>query len=119
MSTSENIHAARFKSKAKSLHRSAKAADKTALLRIAPYFDNGSELKLTQAQLVIAREHRCKSWKQLVSKDDWIQCSFCEKWQYELKKLIAGRNAYVCDECVELCSGIMRDQRDKGPAARA
>lgn len=34
-------------------------------------------------------------------------CSFCEKNQYEVKKLIAGPDVLICDECVELCSDII------------
>ncbi len=34
-------------------------------------------------------------------------CSFCEKNQYEIKKLIAGPDVLICDECIELCSDII------------
>ncbi len=119
MSAINKIHVAKFKDKAKSLHRAVKANDATALRRIAPYFDDISEFKLTQAQLVIARELRCSSWRELVSNDDWAQCSFCKKWQYEVKNLVAGPDVYVCDECIEFCSGIIRDNLDDGRHAHA
>ena len=115
MPTGNNIHVTKLKSKAKSLHRAVKARDETALRRIAPYFDDTSEFKLTQAQLVIARELNYSSWRELVSNDDWIQCSFCKKWQYEVKKLIEGPDAYVCDECIEFCHGILQDDINNGP----
>jgi ATP-dependent Clp protease ATP-binding subunit ClpX len=35
-------------------------------------------------------------------------CSFCSKGQHEVKALIAGPNAFICDECVEHCVGIIR-----------
>ncbi len=38
-----------------------------------------------------------------------LYCSFCCKSQHEVKKLIAGTSAYVCDECITLCNDIMKD----------
>ncbi|MCQ2550793.1 MAG: ATP-dependent Clp protease ATP-binding subunit ClpX [Clostridia bacterium] len=38
-----------------------------------------------------------------------LKCSFCGKPQIEVKRLIAGPGVYICDECVELCRGIMMD----------
>src|SRR5262245_22325623 len=38
-------------------------------------------------------------------------CSFCGKEQYEVKRLIAGLAVFICDECVELCSGILAEER--------
>lgn len=45
-------------------------------------------------------------------KDDekLLYCSFCGKSQHEVRKLIAGPSVYVCDECVELCNDIIRDE---------
>lgn len=39
-----------------------------------------------------------------------LHCSFCGKSQNEVKKLIAGPGVYVCDECVELCNDIIREE---------
>lgn len=39
-----------------------------------------------------------------------LYCSFCGKSQDEVKKLIAGPSVYICDECVELCNDILRDE---------
>ena len=39
-------------------------------------------------------------------------CSFCGKSQHEVKKLIAGPSVYVCNECVELCNNIIRQEED-------
>jgi len=46
------------------------------------------------------------------SKDDekLLYCSFCGKSQDEVRKLIAGPSVYVCDECVELCNDIIREE---------
>ncbi len=39
-----------------------------------------------------------------------LYCSFCGKSQHEVKKLIAGPTVYVCDECVELCMDIIKEE---------
>jgi len=45
-----------------------------------------------------------------------LYCSFCGKSQHEVKKLIAGPSVYICDECIDLCNDIVRDEiaGDKG-----
>ena len=43
--------------------------------------------------------------------DDKVRCSFCNKSQDQVKKLIAGPNgAYICDECIEICSEIIEEE---------
>ena len=39
-----------------------------------------------------------------------LYCSFCSKSQHEVRKLIAGPTVFVCDECVELCMDIIREE---------
>jgi ATP-dependent Clp protease ATP-binding subunit ClpX len=39
-----------------------------------------------------------------------LYCSFCGKSQHEVKKLIAGPTVFICDECVELCNDIIREE---------
>jgi len=39
-----------------------------------------------------------------------LHCSFCGKSQHEVRKLIAGPTVFICDECVELCMDIVREQ---------
>lgn len=39
-----------------------------------------------------------------------LYCSFCGKSQHEVRKLIAGPSVYICDECVSLCTDIIRDE---------
>jgi ATP-dependent Clp protease ATP-binding subunit ClpX len=41
-----------------------------------------------------------------------LYCSFCGKSQHEVRKLIAGPTVFVCDECVELCNDIIREERE-------
>jgi len=46
-----------------------------------------------------------------------LYCSFCGKSQHEVRKLIAGPSVYICDECVELCNDIIREELDEVSAA--
>ena len=39
-----------------------------------------------------------------------LKCSFCGKNQEQVKRLIAGPNVYICDECVELCDEIIQEE---------
>ncbi len=39
-----------------------------------------------------------------------LYCSFCGKSQSEVKKLVAGRGVYICDECIEVCINIVADE---------
>ena len=39
-----------------------------------------------------------------------LYCSFCGKSQHEVKKLIAGPNVFICNECVDLCTDIIREE---------
>ena len=40
-------------------------------------------------------------------------CSFCGKSQHEVTKLIAGPSVYICNECVDLCINILKDEKVK------
>ena len=42
--------------------------------------------------------------------DKLLYCSFCGKSQHEVKKLIAGPSVFICDECIDLCNEIVRDE---------
>ncbi|MBM3341325.1 MAG: ATP-dependent Clp protease ATP-binding subunit ClpX [Betaproteobacteria bacterium] len=50
------------------------------------------------------------------SSEKLLYCSFCGKSQHEVRKLIAGPSVFICDECIELCNDIIREeiQGDKG-----
>ena len=52
------------------------------------------------------------------SKDDekLLYCSFCGKSQHEVRKLIAGPSVFICDECVELCNDIIREEMEEKSA---
>ncbi len=44
------------------------------------------------------------------SSEKLLYCSFCGKSQHEVRKLIAGPSVYICDECVDLCNDIIREE---------
>jgi hypothetical protein len=43
-----------------------------------------------------------------------LRCSFCGKSQNEVKKLIAGRGTYICNECIDICNEIIADDQQHG-----
>ena len=43
-------------------------------------------------------------------KSQVLHCSFCGKSQHEVRKLIAGPSVFVCNECVDLCNDIIREE---------
>ena|SRR3972149_3229621 len=44
-----------------------------------------------------------------------MRCSFCNKGQADVRKLIAGPAVFICDECVEACADIIRAEREPVP----
>ena len=51
--------------------------------------------------------------------EDRVRCSFCNKTQGQVKKLIAGpAGVYICDECVEICADIIEEEYEEGPEAQ-
>jgi ATP-dependent Clp protease ATP-binding subunit ClpX len=48
--------------------------------------------------------------KKTSSSEKLLYCSFCGKSQHEVKKLIAGPSVFICDECIDLCNDIIRDE---------
>ena len=53
-----------------------------------------------------------------VSGEKLLYCSFCGKSQHEVRKLIAGPSVFICDECIELCNDIIREETQGGDAAK-
>ncbi|MBN9462281.1 MAG: ATP-dependent Clp protease ATP-binding subunit ClpX [Burkholderiales bacterium] len=53
------------------------------------------------------------------STEKLLYCSFCGKSQHEVRKLIAGPSVFICDECIELCNDIIRDETQADGAAAA
>ena len=56
--------------------------------------------------------------KKGASSEKNLYCSFCGKSQHEVKKLIAGPSVFICDECIDLCKEIIRDELPAGDAAQ-
>ena len=48
------------------------------------------------------------------SNEKLLYCSFCGKSQHEVQRLIAGPQVFICNECVELCNDIIREELEKG-----
>lgn len=48
--------------------------------------------------------------KKPASGEKLLYCSFCGKSQHEVRKLIAGPSVFICDECIDLCNDIIRDE---------
>ncbi len=46
-----------------------------------------------------------------------VRCSFCGKRQEQVGRIIAGPNVYICNECVDLCNGILRDEMTYNPVS--
>src|ERR1700760_316696 len=53
------------------------------------------------------------------SSEKTLYCSFCGKSQHEVKKLIAGPSVFICDECIDLCNEIIRDEAVRAGAEAA
>ena len=53
------------------------------------------------------------------NEEEMLHCSFCGKSQAEVKKLVAGRGVYICDECIEVCINIVSDEMAKEAKAEA
>ncbi len=51
--------------------------------------------------------------------DKVLYCSFCGKSQHEVKKLIAGPSVFICDECIDLCNEIVRDESEENDKTKA
>ncbi|MFN9211145.1 MAG: ClpX C4-type zinc finger protein, partial [Betaproteobacteria bacterium] len=53
------------------------------------------------------------------SAEKLLYCSFCGKSQHEVKKLIAGPSVFICEECIDLCNDIIRDESSAAGSAAA
>jgi ATP-dependent Clp protease protease subunit len=52
------------------------------------------------------------------SSEKTLYCSFCGKSQHEVKKLIAGPSVFICEECIDLCNEIIRDELPVGELSK-
>lgn len=56
---------------------------------------------------VVDKAKRYDNLVKIQGKFDVLSCSFCQKTQEEVRKLIAGTHVYICDECISLCNEIL------------
>lgn len=61
---------------------------------------------------------RLTSYTSSVSVRQTLYCSFCKKPQHAIKKLIAGDDVFICDECVEVCNSVIREEQGTQGAGR-
>ncbi|MEC9673284.1 ClpX C4-type zinc finger protein [Escherichia marmotae] len=61
---------------------------------------------------------RLTSYTSSVSVRRTLYCSFCKKPQHTVKKLIAGDDVFICDECVEVCNSLIREEQGTQGAGR-
>jgi ATP-dependent Clp protease ATP-binding subunit ClpX len=54
----------------------------------------------------------------MIKENGSLRCSFCGKGQKEVKKLIAGPGVYICDECIDLCTDIIVEEKEKDVSAK-
>ncbi len=45
-----------------------------------------------------------------------LRCSFCNKSQRQVRKIVAGPNVQICDECIDICVDILAEDRKDAPA---
>jgi len=57
------------------------------------------------------------SYDKYKDEEKLLYCSFCGKSQHEVRKMIAGPSVYICDECVDLCNDIIRDELQDNAAS--
>jgi hypothetical protein len=53
-------------------------------------------------------------WSKVKPTRDVLRCSFCNKSQRDVRKLIAGPSVHICDECVDICLGIITEDVAEG-----
>ncbi|MBN2371455.1 MAG: protein kinase [Vicinamibacteria bacterium] len=91
--------------------------------------DRGKERRSYPSSSPATQETKALSDDQAERKDkgkdrvgDFLRCAFCDKDQHEVRKLIAGPNVFICNECVAACNDILADDRAKQqepPSAKA
>jgi ATP-dependent Clp protease ATP-binding subunit ClpX len=75
-----------------------------------PCGDAGTVFLFEYHSDIFRKGERHMAEKKGSSSEKTLYCSFCGKSQHEVKKLIAGPSVFVCDECIELCNEIIRDE---------
>ena len=89
-------------------------------LRDLPAIREGDTIELRlAADLVPDPGHVTHSFgKRVTGEQQELFCSFCGRSQHKVKRLIAGPRVFICNECVDLCNDVIRDD-DKSKQTRA
>jgi hypothetical protein len=80
------------------------------------YPDNGENTRLDLIEEVEIDEAQFRVWverwiEEIHNRANYVlRCSFCQKTQAEVQKLIAGPEAYICNECISLCNEILMEE---------
>ncbi len=98
----------------------AKARPASWVRRCNRYDVDPAPLELTTGHSPEAIAGRRQDMTELTGTDSksTLYCSFCGKSQHEVRKLIAGPTVFICDECVELCNDIIREETKAGIAGK-
>ncbi len=96
-------------------NRTLKLSGIIARLQSIMYTENLTSNELVQCSRIVRRSNREMINMQLTPGDkkedktegETLYCSFCQKSQHSVVKLIAGPGVYICNECVDLCDEIL------------
>jgi len=111
-----------LKKQAKKLLRQYRSGSSDALTTINTLHPKSESFRgLRDAQLVVARSYGFKGWAELsdavaktrTDKEKLLYCDFCGKSQYEVSKLIAGPDVFICETCADLCIGIIVEENEE------
>lgn len=75
--------------------------------------DISPEMLVECSRVILRRKNdiaRLTSGAPSVSVRRTLYCSFCNKPQHAVKKLIAGEDVFICDECVDACNNVIREE---------
>jgi hypothetical protein len=67
------------------------------------------------AKLGLSSRKALARWEDMMTnaREDGLRCSFCRKTSAQVEHLVAGRDAYICGECIDKCSEIVAEVRAK------
>jgi hypothetical protein len=87
------------------------------------YPDNAGIAQVDLPEAVEVDEEQFRAWverwiEEIHNRADYVlRCSFCQKTQAEVQKLIAGPEAYICNECICLCNEILMEEQSMNEAS--
>lgn len=87
------------------------AVDMRSVAKLISDLATQLEVQLVRANALAAENAGLKSGAPSVSASPTLYCSFCNKSQHTVKKLIAGDNVFICNECVKDCNNIIQEEQ--------